>query len=135
MAPPTQGQGRDRRANRPALRPGRRGHHRLRNEVLRERVCHRQGLRPGPALKTRGISASPRDTHGGVSGQRCRGGTYARDPRSKLEVLRRVTATRKAVFLAIVTTAGLRPNEYQAELVQNVVELQSGVRRVGEEGR
>jgi hypothetical protein len=50
---------------------------------------------------------------------------YARDLRSKLEVFRRVTATRKAVFLAIVTTAGLRPNEYQAELVQNVVELQA----------
>lgn len=48
---------------------------------------------------------------------------YARELRSKIEVFRRVTATRKAVFLAIVTTAGLRANEYQAELVQNEVEL------------
>jgi len=50
---------------------------------------------------------------------------YARELRSKIEVFRRVTATRKAVFLAIVTTAGLRANEYQAELVQNEVKLQA----------
>lgn len=50
---------------------------------------------------------------------------YARELRSKIEVFRRVTATRKAVFLAIVTTAGLRANEYQAELVQNDVKLQA----------
>ena len=36
---------------------------------------------------------------------------YARELRSKIEVFRRVTATRKAVFLALVTTAGLRANE------------------------
>jgi len=48
---------------------------------------------------------------------------YAREIRSKLEVFRRVTATRKAVFLAIVSTYGLKANEYQAELVQNVVPL------------
>lgn len=46
---------------------------------------------------------------------------YARELRTKLEVFRRATGTRKAVFLVLVTTYGIKPNQYQAELVQNLV--------------
>ncbi len=48
---------------------------------------------------------------------------YARELRSKLDVFRRVSGTRKSVFLAIVTVCGVRANDYRAELVQNVVTL------------
>jgi hypothetical protein len=48
---------------------------------------------------------------------------YAQEIRSKLEVFRRVTRTRKALFLVMVSAHGLKENEYQAELVQNVVPL------------
>ena len=48
---------------------------------------------------------------------------YARELRSKLEVFRRVTGTRKALFLVMVSVHGLKANEYQAELVHNVVPL------------
>ena len=50
---------------------------------------------------------------------------YAREIRSKLEVFRRVTGTRKALFLVMVSAHGLKANEYQAELVQNVVPLEA----------
>ena len=37
----------------------------------------------------------------------------------------RVTGTRKALFLVMVSAHGLKANEYQAELVQNVVPLEA----------
>jgi uncharacterized protein len=43
---------------------------------------------------------------------------YAAELRTKLDVFRRATATRKALFLTLVTTHGVKPNPYQAELVQ-----------------
>lgn len=36
-------------------------------------------------------------------------------------MFRRVTGTRKALFLTMVTTYGVKRNDYQVELVQNSV--------------
>jgi hypothetical protein len=46
---------------------------------------------------------------------------YAGDLRNKVQTFRRVTSTRKALFLTLVTTYGVKANEYQAELVQNSI--------------
>ncbi len=46
---------------------------------------------------------------------------YAQELKNKLEVFGRVTATRKSLFLTLVTTYGVTPNDYQANLLQNSV--------------
>jgi AAA+ ATPase superfamily predicted ATPase len=47
---------------------------------------------------------------------------YAEELRNKLEVFQTVTKTRKALFLTMVTTAGISDNAYSQELVNNQVE-------------
>jgi hypothetical protein len=46
---------------------------------------------------------------------------YAGELRNKVQTFRRVTRTRKALFLTLVTTYGVKANDYQAELVQNSI--------------
>lgn len=46
---------------------------------------------------------------------------YAGELRNKRDVFRRVTATRKALFLTMVTSRGLEANELSSELIQNAV--------------
>ena len=46
---------------------------------------------------------------------------YAGELRNKIQTFRRVTGTRKALFLTMVTTYGVKRNDYQVELVQNSV--------------
>jgi uncharacterized protein len=46
---------------------------------------------------------------------------YARELREKLTTFRRVMETKKATFLTMVTTHGIKPNELSAELVQSSV--------------
>jgi hypothetical protein len=46
---------------------------------------------------------------------------YAGELRNKVQTFRRVTRTRKALFLTLVTTYGVKVNDYQAELVQNSI--------------
>ena len=46
---------------------------------------------------------------------------YAGELRNKVQTFRRVTGTRKALFLTMVTTYGVKRNDYQIELVQNSV--------------
>lgn len=46
---------------------------------------------------------------------------YARELLAKRETFRRVTGTRKAIFLTLVTTYGIKPNGSKAEIVQNEV--------------
>jgi uncharacterized protein len=48
---------------------------------------------------------------------------YARELEQKREVFRRVTGTRKAVFLTLVTTYGLRPSEHAQKLGLEVVTM------------
>ncbi len=49
---------------------------------------------------------------------------YANDLRRKLDVFRRVTGTRKNVFLTMVTTFGVINNAYAKELVANTLTLE-----------
>jgi hypothetical protein len=58
-------------------------------------------------------------------GEFCIDKAYARDLRNKLGVFRRVTGTRKSLFLTLVTTFGISDNTYQAELVQNSLTAES----------
>jgi hypothetical protein len=44
---------------------------------------------------------------------------YDRQLRNKRDTFRRVTGTRKALFLTLVTTNGVRANHLKLELVQN----------------
>jgi len=44
---------------------------------------------------------------------------YARELRNKIGVFKQETNTRKSVFLTLITTFGLKPNEHSAGLVQN----------------
>jgi hypothetical protein len=46
---------------------------------------------------------------------------YAGELRNKIQTFRRVTGTRKALFLTMVTAYGVKRNDYQVELVQNSV--------------
>ncbi len=46
---------------------------------------------------------------------------YAAELRAKLDTFKRITATRKAIFLTFVTSDGLARNEYASQLVQNDV--------------
>ena len=46
---------------------------------------------------------------------------YADELRRKLEVFKAVTGTRKSLFLTMVTTEGVIPNNYRSELVINEV--------------
>ena len=48
---------------------------------------------------------------------------YARELERKREVFRRVTGTRKAVFLTLITTHGLRPSEHAQRLGLEVVTM------------
>lgn len=50
---------------------------------------------------------------------------YATDLRRKREVFRRITGTRKAVQIAMVTTYGLTPNRYRDELVSREVGMEA----------
>jgi hypothetical protein len=50
---------------------------------------------------------------------------YVREPREKLAAFRRVTGTKKATVLTMVTTRGVTANELRAELVQNSVEAEA----------
>jgi hypothetical protein len=58
-------------------------------------------------------------------GEFCIDKAYACDLRNKLDVFRRVTGTRKSLFLTLVTTFGVSDNTYQAELVQNSLSAES----------
>jgi uncharacterized protein len=46
---------------------------------------------------------------------------YARELREKLATFGRVTGMKKATFITMVTTRGVKANEYSEELVQNSV--------------
>jgi hypothetical protein len=46
---------------------------------------------------------------------------YAQDLRRKLDVFRRASGTRKSLFLTMVTTHGVKANNYSAELVQSAL--------------
>ncbi len=46
---------------------------------------------------------------------------YARELLAKRETFRRATGTRKAIFLTLVTTHGVKPNGSKAEIVQNEI--------------
>jgi uncharacterized protein len=48
---------------------------------------------------------------------------YARELREKLATFGRVTGTKKATFLTMVTTQGVKANEFSEELVQNSVRV------------
>lgn len=48
---------------------------------------------------------------------------YARELREKLAIFGRVTGTKKATFLTMVTTQGVKANEFSVELVQNSVSV------------
>ena len=48
---------------------------------------------------------------------------YAGELRSKLDVFRKSTGTRKNLFLTMITTFGLTENAYSRELVQQSVTL------------
>ena len=48
---------------------------------------------------------------------------YAAELRNKRETFRRMTGTRKTLFLTMVTTYGVRPNSHQKELVASTVEM------------
>jgi hypothetical protein len=50
---------------------------------------------------------------------------YARELREKLATFRRATGTKKATFLTMVTTQGVKANELSVELVQNSVEAEA----------
>jgi len=50
---------------------------------------------------------------------------YAVELRNKVDAFRRVTATRKALFLTMVTTYGVKDNAYSQELVASAVEMES----------
>ena len=50
---------------------------------------------------------------------------YARELREKLATFRRVTGTKKATFLTMVTTQGTQTNEFSVELVQNSVKAEA----------
>lgn len=49
---------------------------------------------------------------------------YAAELRNKIEVFRRITGTRKNVFLTMITTSGLIKNEYATELVGSEVTIE-----------
>jgi uncharacterized protein len=46
---------------------------------------------------------------------------YAAELRTKMEVFRRVSKTRKSLFLTLVTSFGIKANSYSEELVQNSI--------------
>lgn len=48
---------------------------------------------------------------------------YAEELRTKIGVFKDVTKTNKAVFLTLITTVGLTPNDYAQSLVQNTLTL------------
>ena len=48
---------------------------------------------------------------------------YAADLQNKLTVFRQRTKTNKALFLTMVTSAGVKTNNYSQNLVANEVEL------------
>lgn len=50
--------------------------------------------------------------------------SYAAELRNKIEVFKRITGTRKNVFLTMVTTSGLVKNEYATELVDSEVTIE-----------
>ena len=50
---------------------------------------------------------------------------YAEELRHKLGVFKEVTKTNKAVFLTLITTMGLTPNDYAQTLVQNSLTMDS----------
>ena len=50
---------------------------------------------------------------------------YARDLLRKRDVFRRVTRTRKAIQIAMVTTYGVTPNAHRNELVARTVEMEA----------
>ena len=50
---------------------------------------------------------------------------YANELRRKLDVFRRVTGTRKNIFLTMVTTFGVANNAYAKELVANTLTLEA----------
>ena len=48
---------------------------------------------------------------------------YAASLRNKMDLFREITETRKNLFLTIITTFGLKQNQYSLELVQNEVTI------------
>ncbi len=48
---------------------------------------------------------------------------YAEKLKQKIEVFRRVTRTNKQIFVAMITSNGIRPNQYSTELINKVVTL------------
>jgi hypothetical protein len=51
--------------------------------------------------------------------------SYAAELRNKLETFRRVTGTRKALFLTMVTAGGVKENPYRSELVANTIPVEA----------
>lgn len=49
---------------------------------------------------------------------------YAKNLRQKIDVFRKVTSTRKNVFLTMITTFGVKENEYAKELVSNYLTIE-----------
>lgn len=48
---------------------------------------------------------------------------YAQQLRRKLDVFRRVTQTRKSLFLTLVTTFGVKKNSYATDLVASEITM------------
>ena len=49
---------------------------------------------------------------------------YAKNLRQKIDVFQKVTSTRKNVFLTMITTFGVKENEYAKELVSNYLTIE-----------
>lgn len=49
---------------------------------------------------------------------------YAKNLRQKIDVFQKVTSTRKSVFLTMITTFGVKENEYAKELVSNYLTIE-----------
>jgi uncharacterized protein len=50
---------------------------------------------------------------------------YAENLRNKLSAFRTETDTNKTLFLTMITTFGLKNNEYSMQLVNNTVEMEA----------
>ena len=48
---------------------------------------------------------------------------YAAELRSNVDVFKEQTGTKKTIFLTMVTTEGVRPNDYYRDLVQSSVKV------------
>ena len=48
---------------------------------------------------------------------------YAGELENKMDVFRRHTKTKKSLFITMITTLGVKNNEYESRLVQNSITM------------